>query len=141
ARRFRPGLEELEARVVPSSADGNGPVVTGLSATPNSTALVVTFDGGLNLAAGAMSAQNLAFFRVNQLVPAVNPELITTSGAAVAVLSGTYNAGTSAERRQWRRRYDADRFRRCRSPQQWLGLRRLDNDPGRDGVRTQRGHQ
>ena len=88
-RRFRPNVELLESRLALSTLDGNGPVVTGLSEPPGSASLVITFDGDLNLAS-TLTAQQLAFFQVNALAAGVNPELITTKGASVPVLSGTY---------------------------------------------------
>lgn len=91
SRNFRPQLEELESRLVPSSLDGNGPVVTGLSEAPGSAALIISFDGPLNLSA-TLTAQQLAFFQVNQLAPGVSPELITTTGADVPIISGTYHS-------------------------------------------------
>jgi len=86
-------VEELESRVVPSSADGNGPVVTSLASTLGSTALTVTFDGAVSLNA-ALSAQDLAFFQVHRLVPGIDPRLVTTIGAAVPITAGTYNTTT-----------------------------------------------
>lgn len=82
---------------MPSSADGNGPVVTALTESLGSPALTVTFDGPLNLPAGALSAQNLANFQVNQLVAGVNPELVTTSGTSIPILSASYSNGPSAQ--------------------------------------------
>ncbi len=47
-RSLRPDIELLEARLVLSFADGNGPVVTALTALPKTNQLVITFDGPLS---------------------------------------------------------------------------------------------
>lgn len=91
-RHFRPRLEAFEERLVPSSADGSGPVVTGLTSTPGSLSLVVTFDGPLALPATATLASQ---FQINRLVPGVNPEQITTTGASVPILSASYSSTAS----------------------------------------------
>ena len=96
-RRVRLLLEELETRLVLSTADGNGPVVTALTEALGSPALTVTFDGPLALPIGALSVQDLANFQVNQLASGVNPELITTTGAPAQILSGVYTNTPSSQ--------------------------------------------
>ena len=48
SRCFRPVLELLETRLVPSFADGNGAIVINVAEQTNGAQLVLTFDGPLN---------------------------------------------------------------------------------------------
>ena len=93
ATRFRPYLEDLETRIVPSFADGNGAVVTNLAAQNNGAQLVITFDGPLN--AGPInpvqSPTNIGNYSVQ--VPSANPEVVTSSTSSVSITSATYNSG------------------------------------------------
>ena len=84
-RPFSPLLEQMERRQLLSSADGNGPVVTAVTEAPGSNALVITFDGPLNLA----PADDLANYQITKAL--ANPELVTRSGAAVRISSASYS--------------------------------------------------
>lgn len=86
--RFQAGVEGLEERRLLSFADGNGAVVTSLTAPTNRT-IVITFDGPLN----ASQAQNPGYFAVNGLSSA-SPELITQPGKAIRVVAANYNPST-----------------------------------------------
>jgi hypothetical protein len=88
-RSYQPHAEKLESRQLLSSADGNGAVVTGLTIASGMSfgSIVLSFDGPLD----ATSAQNTANYRVNQTVPNVSAQFITTSGPADKVVSASYN--------------------------------------------------
>lgn len=79
----------MEERLALSTADGNGPVVQGLSEPTSPSALVVSFDGPLN----AKLAQDTANYRVNRVGPG-NHQFVTTNGPADPVISAVYNAVT-----------------------------------------------
>jgi len=68
-----------------SFADGNGPVVTALTEIPGSKQLIITFDGPLNPG----PAEDLANYQIARS-PA-NPELITSNGPAVKIVSANYS--------------------------------------------------
>lgn len=84
----RPAVERLERRLALSFAGGTGAVVTGLAESSDRTAIVISFDGPLAPA----SAQNLANYQVNAAGPG-NPQVITSAGSPVPVLSARYDAG------------------------------------------------
>src|SRR5262245_40104740 len=88
-------MEQLETRIVPSFADGNGAVITNVIQQNNGTALVITFDGALNASPSnpAQSPTNAANYAVE--VPASNPQLITSSLSSVAISSASYNSSTN----------------------------------------------
>ncbi|HWY85634.1 MAG TPA: hypothetical protein VNX28_02865, partial [Gemmataceae bacterium] len=92
ATHFRPHLEYLEDRIVPSFADGNGAVVTNLAVQNNGAQLVITFDGPLN--AGPInpvqSPTNAGNYAVQ--VPSANPEVVTGSTSSVSISSASYNS-------------------------------------------------
>ena len=94
ATHFRPRLEDLEVRIVPSFADGNGAVVTNVTMQNNGAQLVITFDGPLNAAPSnpVQSPTNTANYSVQ--VPLGNPEVVTSSASSVAITSASYNSGT-----------------------------------------------
>ncbi len=73
-----------------STADGNGPVVTGLFEQINpatgTASLVVDFDGPLNV----LLASNAADYQVTK-VGALNPEIVTQSGPATPILNASYS--------------------------------------------------
>ncbi len=81
----------MEERKLLSFADGNGPVVTGLSeqTVSGNATLIVSFDGPLN----AGTAQVPSNFAVNR-APAGNPEVVTRSGSAVPIRAVSYLAAT-----------------------------------------------
>jgi hypothetical protein len=87
-------LEQLEERIVPSFADGNGAVITNLAEQNNGSQLVITFDGPLNAdpANPVQSPTNTANYSVQ--VPAANPEVITSIMSSVSISSATYNSAT-----------------------------------------------
>ena len=89
---FRPRLESLEDRIVPSFADGNGAVITNLVAAGNGSQLVLTFDGPLTAAPAnpAQSPTNTANYSV--VVPSANAEVVTSSTSTVAIATATYDA-------------------------------------------------
>ncbi|MDR3632971.1 MAG: hypothetical protein P4L84_03990 [Isosphaeraceae bacterium] len=91
-KSFRPRTERLESRQLLSYADGNGPVVTSITAqrAQFSATVVVSFDGPLDQAL----AQNTANYQVNALAPG-NPEVVTRSGPADRVVSALYNTSTN----------------------------------------------
>ena len=95
AYRRRPELEDLEARIVLSFADGNGAVVTNVTEQNNGSALVITFDGPLNAnpANPAQSPTNTANYSIQ--VPSGNPEVVTSSLSSVPISSATYNNSTN----------------------------------------------
>ena len=90
-RSFRPLVNAMEERKLLSFADGNGPVVTGLSeqTVSGNATLIVSFDGPLN----AGTAEVPSNYTVNR-APAGNPEVVTRSGPAVPIRAVTYNAAT-----------------------------------------------
>ena len=94
---YRPGqeLENLEARIVLSFADGNGAVVLNVTESNNGSALVVTFDGPLNAnpANPVQSPTNAANYSVQ--VPSGNPEVVTSSLSSVSISSASYNSSTN----------------------------------------------
>ncbi len=88
---YRPQLENLESRIVPSFADGNGAVITNVTAQNNGSQLVLTFDGPLTAAPTnpAQSPTNVANYAVQ--VPAANPEVVTSNTSTVSITSATYD--------------------------------------------------
>ena len=84
--RFRPNLEELESRIVPSFVDGGGAVITNIVEQNNWPQLLISFDGSLN----ATPANSAANYSVQ--VPGTNPEVVTTSLSTVSITSATYNS-------------------------------------------------
>lgn len=68
-----------------SSADGNGPVLTGITSTPGSKSLVLTFDGPLV----ASTATDLANYRITA-PNGRNPEVVTKSGPRLRVVAAEY---------------------------------------------------
>jgi hypothetical protein len=88
-RAVRESIERIEDRVLLSTADGNGPVVTGLSAPTSPSALLLTFDGPLL----ADPANNVANYRVNR-VGTGNHQFVTTNGPGDPVVSVIYNDTT-----------------------------------------------
>ena len=89
-QRLRPMIEGLEQRLVLSSADGNGPVVTALTSLPNTNQLVISFDGPLTTGPAA----DIANYQVTKSTS--DPELITQTGALDPVISAVYSPVTSA---------------------------------------------
>ncbi len=83
-------LDRLEERMLLSTADGNGPVVTGLYEQINqatgTASLVVDFDGPLN----ARLASNVADYQVTRVGP-VDPEIVTRSGPATPIINASYS--------------------------------------------------
>jgi hypothetical protein len=94
---YRPGqeLENLEARMVLSFADGNGAVVLNVMESNNGSALVVTFDGPLdaNPANAVQSPTNAANYSVQ--VTSGSPEVVTSSLSSVLISSASYNSSTN----------------------------------------------
>lgn len=84
---FGPRLEQLESRLVFSSADGNGPVLSGIASSPESRSLVLTFDGPLL----ASTATDLANYSITA-PSGTNPALVTSSGPAVRLVTAQYGA-------------------------------------------------
>src|SRR5271155_3599044 len=87
AYRPRLELENLEARIVLSYADGNGAVVLNVTESNNGSALVFTFDGPLNAnpANPVQSPTNLANYSIQ--VPSGNSEVVTSSLSSVPISS------------------------------------------------------
>src|SRR5271154_4455585 len=89
SRAYQPRLEleNLEARIVLSYADGNGAVVLSVTESNNGSALVLTFDGPLNASPAnpVQSPTNPANYSIQ--VPSGNPEVITSSLASVPISS------------------------------------------------------
>ena len=81
----------MEERKLLSFADGNGPVVTGLSeqTVSGNATLIVSFDGPLN----AGTAEVPSNYAVNR-APAGNPEVVTRLGPAVPIRAVSYLAAT-----------------------------------------------
>ena len=94
AYRPRLELENLEARIVLSYADGNGAVVLSVTESNNGSALVLTFDGPLNASPAnpVQSPTNPANYSIQ--VPSGNPEVVTSSLASVPISSASYNSST-----------------------------------------------
>ena len=86
---FRPVAEPMERRQLLSFADGNGPVVIGLSeqVVNHRSAIVINFDGPLN----ASQAQQVARYQVAQLAPN-GRQIVSRSGAVDPIRSVTYDA-------------------------------------------------
>ncbi len=84
-------LENLEFRLVPSWADGNGAVVLSLAEANNGAALVITFDGPLTANPGnpAQSPTNTANYSIQ--LPGANPEVVTSSLSGVTINSASYD--------------------------------------------------
>jgi len=78
-------LESLEQRLAFSSADGSGPVLTGMTSIPGSRSLVLTFDGPLL----ASTATDLANYSITA-PSGVNPALVTSSGPALRIVTARY---------------------------------------------------
>jgi hypothetical protein len=95
AKGFRPRLEQLEARLVPSFADGFGAVVTNLAAQNNGSQLVITFDGPLDAtpANPVQSPTNVANYSIE--VPTSNPEVVTSSLSSVAISTAAYSPNSA----------------------------------------------
>src|SRR5881394_1066305 len=87
---YRPQLEILESRTVPSFADGGGAVITSLTQQGNGGQLVISFEGALNLPQGALSAADLAKFSIQ--VPTSNAQLVTSSTSSIPIVSGSYSS-------------------------------------------------
>jgi len=83
---FQPLLERLEQRQVFSSSDGNGPVLTAITSTPGSSALVLTFDGPLL----SNTATDLSNYRITA-PNGGNPEVVTSSGPPLRVVAAEYD--------------------------------------------------
>ena len=84
-RSLTPAVPVTEHPQVYSSADGNGPVLTGITSTPGSTALVLSFDGPLLPG----TASDLANYRIT--APNFgNPEMVTSSGPSLRVVAAEY---------------------------------------------------
>ena len=94
AARFRPYLEDLEGRIVPSFADGNGAVVTNLAVQNNGAQLVISFDGPLNANPSnpVQSPTNAGNYSVQ--VPSANPEVVTSSASSVSISSAGYSSSS-----------------------------------------------
>ncbi len=86
--RFRPNLEDLEVRLVPSFADANGAVITNVVEQSNGAQLLISFDGSLNPG----PATTVSNYSVE--VPSANPEVVTSATSSVAITSATYNSTT-----------------------------------------------
>jgi hypothetical protein len=84
--------ERLERRQLLSYADGNGPVVTSVTAqlAHSGTTVVVSFDGPLD----QNLAQNTANYQVSALAPG-NPEIVTRSGPTDPIVSALYDTSTN----------------------------------------------
>lgn len=82
---FGPRLEALEERMVFSSADGSGPVLTAIASTPGSRSLVLTFDGPLV----SSTATDLANYRITA-PNGGNPAVVTSSGPPLRVVAAQY---------------------------------------------------
>jgi hypothetical protein len=84
-------LEQLETRIVPSYADGNGAVITAVTEQNNGTELVITFDGPLNPSPTnpAQQPTNTANYSIQ--VPTANAQIVTSSLSTVAVTQATYD--------------------------------------------------
>lgn len=95
SNRRRPELDDLEARIVMSFADGNGAVVLDLAEQNDGSALVITFDGPLDTdpADAAESPDNVANYSIQ--LPSGNPEVVTGSLASIAIGSASYDSGTN----------------------------------------------
>jgi hypothetical protein len=84
-------LEPLESLLLLSFADGNGPVVTALTALPGSNQLVITFDGPLNPG----PAQVASNYQVTKAL--ANPKLVSRSGAPLRVISAAYTDTSASQ--------------------------------------------
>jgi len=84
-------LEQLESLLLLSFADGNGPVVTAVTEVAGSKQLVITFDGPLN----PTPAQDASNYQITKAL--ANPELVTKSGAAVAIISASYSDTSASQ--------------------------------------------
>ena len=83
--KYRPQVEQLESLLLLSFADGNGPVVTGITGLPGSNQLVIRFDGPLSPG----PAPDVANYQVTKAL--ANPELVTKSGPRDPVIAASYN--------------------------------------------------
>lgn len=84
-RAVAPAIPVTKDRTASSTADGNGPVLTGITSTPGSRSLVLTFDGPLI----ASTATDLANYRIT--APGCgNPEIVTSSGPALKIVAAQY---------------------------------------------------
>ena len=88
---IRPELEQLEPVMLLSFADGNGPVVQALTEVPGSTKLVITFDGPLNPGPASASSN----YQVTKALP--NPELVSSRGAGLAIVSASYSDASASQ--------------------------------------------
>ena len=81
----------MEERKLLSFADGNGPVVTGLSeqTVSGQATLIVSFDGPLNPGTAEVPS-NYTVNRCRRFIL----EVVTRSGPAVPICAVTYNAAT-----------------------------------------------
>ena len=95
SRSLRPEVDLLECRLVLSFADGSGPVVTSLTALPNSNQLVITFDGPLNASSPLNPAEDIANYQVTKALN--NPELVSRAGRADPVISASYSDTSSSQ--------------------------------------------
>jgi hypothetical protein len=90
-QRLRPIVEGLEQRLVLTYANGNGPVVTALTALPNTNQLVISFDGRLT----AGPAADIANYQVAKSTS--DPELITQTGTLDPVISAVYSDSSGSQ--------------------------------------------
>ena len=87
-RSMQSAVTVTRDRSASSTADGNGPVLTGITSTPGSRSLVLTFDGPLI----SSTATDLANYRIT--APGFgNPEMVTSSGLALKILNAEYGDG------------------------------------------------
>lgn len=91
SRSVRAELEQLERLTLLSFADGNGPVVQSLTEAPGSTQLVITFDGPLYPG----PATSISNYQITKALP--SPELISSHGANVGIVSASYNDAHSSQ--------------------------------------------
>jgi hypothetical protein len=90
AMSFLPRLEQLESVLLLSFADGNGSVVTSITESSGGQRLVITFDGHLKEA----PARDIANYQITRAPE--NPELITTSGPTVKIISASFRDTSSS---------------------------------------------
>jgi hypothetical protein len=88
----RPQLENLENRIVPSFADGNGAVINNVTTQNNGAQLILSFDGPLdaNPTNPVQSPTNVANYSV--VIPSANATVITSSTSTLVINSATYDS-------------------------------------------------
>ena len=93
-RNLLPTAPPVQARSVSSSAASAGPVLTGITSTPGSTSLVLSFNAPLIPG----TATDLANYRITASRFG-NPQVVTTSGPALRVVAAQYSeiSSTSSE--------------------------------------------